>query len=97
MKTALAFLLLGFVALVNAQASTSMGPQVLQQNKATLSEVGKGLGSDPIAFVALIKLKPGADANKFVATREAVAAKARKTYPSVNVAYLKVCCLCVLF
>lgn len=90
MKAALAVLLLAFVALANAQAGTSMGPQILQQNKGTLSDVGKGLGSNPIAFVAVIKLKPGADANKFVAVREAVAAKARKSYPGVSVAYVKV-------
>jgi hypothetical protein len=52
--------------------------------------VSKGLTSQPIAFVAVIKLKPGADVNKFVATREAVAKKAKETYKDVNVAYIKV-------
>jgi len=88
MKAALALLLLAVVALANA--ATPTGPVVLEQNKGTLSAVGKNLGSQPIAFLAIIKLKPGADANKFVATREAVAAKAMETYKGVNVAYLKV-------
>jgi hypothetical protein len=91
MKTAIVVpaVLLALVAMVNAQAGSSMGPQVLAVNKETLSGVGEKLGKDPIHFVALIKLKDGADVNKFVAVREAVAKKAQEQYKGVKVAYLK--------
>jgi hypothetical protein len=69
--------------------------QLLSLPKDTLGDVSKGLTSQPIAFIAVIKLKPGADVNKFVATREAVAKKAKESYKDVNVAYIKVCwCVC---
>jgi hypothetical protein len=92
MKTTIAVsaVLLALVAMVNAQASASMGPQVLAVNKETLSGVGERLGKDPIHFVAVIKLKDGADVNKFVAVREAVAKKAQEQYKGVKVAYIKV-------
>lgn len=92
MKTAFAVsaVLLALVTMANAQGSASMGPQVLDVNKETLSSVGEKLGKDPIHFVALIKLKDGADVNKFVAVREAVAKKAQEQYKGVKVAYLKV-------
>jgi hypothetical protein len=87
MKTTLLIL----AALVAAcSAASPMGPVVIEQNKGTIAEVGKALGSQPIAFVAVIKLKSGADANKFIATREAVAKKAMESYPNVKVAYVKV-------
>lgn len=79
------------VLLAAALVAVASGQQtILDLNKGTLSETGKSLGSQPIAFVAIIKLKQGADPNKFVAVREAVAKKARETYPNMQVAYIKV-------
>lgn len=65
-------------------------PQTLALNKDTLSNLGSNLGKQPVAFVAVIKLKPGTDVDKFISTREDVAKKAKETYKDVHVAYIKV-------
>jgi hypothetical protein len=80
---------MALVAAANAQAATSTGPQTLALNKDTLSSLGESLGKQPIAFVAVIKLKAGTDVDKFISTREAVGKKAMDAYKGVKVAYIK--------
>jgi hypothetical protein len=74
-----------------AHSSVLCAPlQTLALNKDTLSSLGESLGKQPIAFVAVIKLKAGTDVDKFISTREAVGKKAMDAYKGVKVAYIKV-------
>lgn len=79
-------------AAVAALAATPMGPTIIPFSSSVWSQAGKNLasGSQPVVFMAVINLKPGTDVDKWIATREAVVTRARKTFKQpFTVAYFR--------
>lgn len=78
------------ISLLAAAASAQQAGTIIPFSKAPAAELAKNLASQPIVFIANIKLKPGTDVNKWIATREGVVARVRKQFNfPFSVAYFK--------